>query len=359
MYSKLASRSGASLPRQAPARPALATHALCGSARAPSKSSGSHWRPKQGSAKKQELPPATRDQKESPSKRPRSKRRKQGQQLQAAPARIEPAIGGAAPTTTKWLEDLRQEIVGRATWKKGLLFADLFSGKNCPVGQEVGARGGAYLSFDVLIDARFDLNQPEVEHTLMRWIRQGLLWGAFLGTDCTTWSPASYSKGPGWFNSYRSQGNLWGELASLSPKAQEKVLLGNAHARFSIRVLQAIADQPLAVGGLENPLPSVIWKLPEFLALGRRSRTHHSTCHYCQYGTPWKKPTKLLFVGGNQALAPSKLCRQRGKRCSRTKKPHLKLGQGRRHPSSGAVLTKLATEYPQKLASQIVDCMAG
>jgi hypothetical protein len=294
-------------------------------------------------------------------KNPRIERQsgmKRGQQSQAAP-RNGPAIGGPRPPVTQWLEDMRRERLQGATWKKGLLFIDLFSGKNCPVGKDVGARGGAYIAFDVLIDARFDLTQPEVEQMLSRWIRQGLVWGVWLHTDCTTWSVASYSKGPGWFNSFRSQGNVWGELASLSPKAQEKVRQGNAHARFTARILEEIDGQPLAAGGVENPFGSVLWKLPELQALGQRSRTYQTTCHYCQYGTRWKKPTKLFFVGGKRALAPSKLCNQVGNRCAKTKKPHLKLGNGRRHPASGAVLTKLATEYPQKLAAQIVDCLAG
>ena len=272
----------------------------------------------------------------------------------------QPAIGDKGPSITQWLEDMLQDKLRTAVWKKGQLFVDLFSGKRSPVGRQVGKRGGAFIAFDVLIDARFDLSHPEVEETLMRWIRQGLVWGLWLGTDCTTWSRASYSKGPGWFNSYRTQRNLWGELTSLSPKAKEKVLQGNAHAQFSFRVLRQIADQPLAVAGLENPAGSVIWLLPELQALGKGSRVYQRTCHYCQYGARWKKPTRFLFVGGTKALAPRKLCTQKGqRRCGKTGLPHLQLGGGRRHPSSGKVLTELATEYPPKLAAQLVDCLAG
>ena len=270
-----------------------------------------------------------------------------------------PAIGDRQPTISKWLEDMRQDRVQRATWKKGKLFVDLFSGKRSPVGRQVGKRGGAYIAFDILIDGRFDLGHPEVLETLTRWIRQGLVWGVWFGTDCTTWSKASWSKGPGWINSYRSQHHLWGELASLNPKAREKVLQGNAHAHFTMRVLQQVADQPLAVAGLENPAGSVIWQLPEMRALEKGSRFHHSICHYCQYGTRWQKPTRLLFVGGDKALAPHRMCKRKGKTCSKTGLPHLQLGGGRRHPSSGKELTKLATEYPPQLAAKMVDCLAS
>jgi hypothetical protein len=271
-----------------------------------------------------------------------------------------PAIGGQ--TVAQWLQELREEELRSATWKKGLLFVDLFSGKCSPVGRGVGKRGGAYIAFDVLVDERFDLNNPEVEQVLRGWIQQGLVWGVWLGTDCTTWSRASYSKGPGWFNSYRSRQNLWGELAQLSPKAKRKVLEGNAHALFSIRILQHVANQPLAVAGLENPAGSVIWLLPELLALGRGhpSKIHHSTCHYCQYGTRWKKPATFLWVGTAQAQAPCKTCKtKKGHICARTGREHLRLGQGRRHPSSGKELTKLATQYSAKLAAQLVDCLAS
>lgn len=273
---------------------------------------------------------------------------------------VRPAIGGShGPSITHWLEEMRQDRLRSAVWRKGQLFIDLFSGRNSPVGRQVGKRGGAFIAFDVLIDVRFDLSNPEVQETLMRWIRQGLVWSVWLGTDCTTWSRASYSKGPGWLNSYRTQHNLWGQLSSLSTHAKEKVLQGNAHLRFSIAVLQQIADQPLATGGFENPASSVIWLLPELQALGEGMRFHKSTCHYCQYGTRWKKPTHLLFVGGAKALAPCKLCQGKAKLCNKTGLPHLQLGGGRCHPSSGKVLTQLATEYPPALAARMVDCLTG
>jgi len=267
------------------------------------------------------------------------------------------AIGGDVVRVSQWLENMRLDQLQTATWKRGLLFIDLFSGKNSPVGKCVARRGGAFIAFDLLIDKRFDLGNPDVEHVLMGWIQKGWVWGVWLGTDCTTWSSASYSKGPGWFNSYRTQQNLWGEMAKLTQKSKAKVLEGNAHVKFTLRVLEEVDNQPLVVAGLENPAGSVMWRLPEFHALGKRRRIFYSTCHYCQYGARWKKPTKFLFVGAAKALSPCKTCK--GQVCSRTKKVHLKLGQGRLDPSSGRDLTKVAMQYPTKLAIQLVDCLAG
>ena len=245
------------------------------------------------------------------------------------------AIGGES--ATQWLQARLQEQLQRATWKKGQVFLDLFSGKKSPMGRQVAKRGGAYIAFDLLIDARFDLNNPEVEQLLLRWLRCGLVWGFWLGTDCTTWSRASYSKGPGWYNSYRSLQNLWGELGQLSPKAKQKVLEGNKHTTFSLRMLEAVANQPTVVAGMENPARSVIWLLPELLALERKypGRIHQSTCDYCQYGKPWRKATTFLWVGTAHDLAPCKKCKPTGRHlCSRTGRAHCLLGQGRKDPST-------------------------
>jgi hypothetical protein len=226
---------------------------------------------------------------------------------------------------------------------------------------EVGRRGGAYIAFDILIDKRFDLTNPEVEKVLWRWIEQGFVWAVWLGTDCTTWSRASYSKGPGWLNSYRRMVNLWGDPNLLSAKAQEKVSQGNKHVLFSLRILDHVARQPsVSVGaGMENPAGSAIWLLPELLALcnSHGGKIHRSTCHYCQYGKPWRKATTFLWVGTPKATAPDKKCHPQGRLCSRTGRPHVRLGQGRCHPSSGKPLTQVAQPYPPKLAAKLVDCL--
>ena len=68
----------------------------------------------------------------------------------------QPAIGDKGPSITQWLEDMLQDKLRTAVWKKGQLFVDLASGKRSQVGRQVGKRGGAFIAFDVLIDARFD-----------------------------------------------------------------------------------------------------------------------------------------------------------------------------------------------------------
>ncbi len=71
---------------------------------------------------------------------------------------------------------MRLERLQGATWKRGKLFVDLFSGVRSPVGRQVAQRGGAYIAFDVLIDERFDLGNPEVMQVLVSWMRNGWIW---------------------------------------------------------------------------------------------------------------------------------------------------------------------------------------
>ena len=230
------------------------------------------------------------------------------------------------------------------------------------MGRRVQKRGGAFIAFDVLIDKRFDLDDPVVEAVLQEWLGKGMVWGFWLGTDCTTWSRASWSPGGGWFNSYRNQLCLWGALEKLRPKAAERVKEGNRHVKFSLRMLEIAAKTPSIVAGMENPAGSVMWLLPEVLGFEARypNRVFRTTCHYCQYGKPWKKPTTFLWVGGDKGLAPQKKCENgKGKVCGRTGQPHSRLGGGRLQPQTGKRMTKVAEPYPPKLAEAMVCCLAG
>jgi hypothetical protein len=258
-----------------------------------------------------------------------------------------------------WLHAECQRQIQTATWKHGRVFLELYAGTG-PVGKQVALRGGAVLAFDTIFDKRFDLNNPEVQGVVLSWVDSGLVWGVWLGTDCTTWSTASYSKGEGWLNSYRTKSNLWGPLDQLSPKAKQAVLEGNQHATFSLNVLKHITDQPLAVAAMENPAGSVIWRLPCMVHFEKTNkRVFHTTCDYCQYGKPWRKPTKFLWVSTKRSLAPCKTCGAKKGLCSRTRKPHVKLGHGRCDPKTRKQLTKLAEPYPRPLAVKLADCLAG
>ena len=59
----------------------------------------------------------------------------------------------------------------------------------------------------------------------------------------------------------RSDAFLWG-LPGLSPSEQRAVEQGNAMAQFTISVIRLCVELQIPVG-LENPLTSRLWLLPE------------------------------------------------------------------------------------------------
>lgn len=126
---------------------------------------GSHWRPNhqlptQGTARENVcLPsrlghgvkrkrPMTREKKKKKGADGNLKRHAHKKKLQKRKLRNgakPPAIVSDKRSITQFLEDLRREKLQGATWKKGQLFVDLFSGKRSPVGMRMSKRGGAVI----------------------------------------------------------------------------------------------------------------------------------------------------------------------------------------------------------------------
>jgi hypothetical protein len=270
-------------------------------------------------------------------------------------------LGALPREVADFLDSLLRGALQSSRVRPGRVFLVLFAGTD-PVGKVFLDRGAGVIRFDTKLDARLNLEHPEVQAVIFKWMRSGVVWALWLGTHCRTWSIASFSLGPGWLNSYRTKALPWGDLNKLSPKAKGLVLSGNEHARFSIQVLKQAASQGNIMAGMENPMGSVIWRLPQVQAMSVEMphQVFPVTCDYCQYGVRWKKPTTILWVGVKQAMTPSKRCVMGpGARCSRTGRCHLKLGQGRLDPKTGKPMTQVAEPYPPRLAKAFADCLAG
>ncbi len=270
-------------------------------------------------------------------------------------------LGALPQEVADFLDSLLQGALGSSHGRPGKVFLALFAGTD-PVGKVFLARDEGVIRFDTQLDARLNLEHLEVQVMIFKWMRSGVVWAIWLGTYCRTWSRASFSLGLGWLNSYRTTAHPWGDLDKLSPEAKGLVLSGNEHVRFSIKVLEQAASQGNIVAGMENPMGSVIWRLPQVKALPERMprQVFLATCDYCQYGVRWKKPTTILWVGVKRAMAPTKRCVMRpGARCSRTGRCHIKLGQGRLDPKTGKPTTQVAEPYPPRLAKAFANCMAG
>ena len=286
------------------------------------------------------------------------------QQAPKGGMRAIPSAKDPTQSISNFLEARLNAALRSCTWRRGKVYLALFAGTD-PVGKVVLAKGGGVVRFEIKLDARFDLENPEVQVIVQKWIRSGVVWAVWLGTHCQTWSLASFSKGPGWYNSYRTKAHPGGELGALSPKAKARVLSGNEHLRFSINILKQAASQGNVTAAMENPRCSVMWHAPEVKALqstgnSKPGEIFTTSMDYCQYGAKWQKPTTILWVGVKHAMAPAKCCvRGRGGICARTGRPHAKLGQGRMDPKTGKRLTQLAEPYPPRLAKAFAECLAG
>ena len=75
-------------------------------------------------------------------------------------------------------------------------------------------------------------------------------------------------------------------------------------------------------GYLENPRNSMIWKASLLQKIINRRGVHLVNAHMCQYGTQWRKATRLLVWGRPQFTMAT--CSGKGI-CSRTSRPHLQL----------------------------------
>ena len=116
-------------------------------------------------------------------------------------------------------------------------------------------------------------------------------------------------------------GDLIMGLPDLPDHDQKKVADANNMLFGSLKVIRRCLRLQIP-GYLENPLSSRVWHTKGMKLLLRDGRVRLVSLDQCQYGTPWKKPTRLLVW-----LCPS-FCMLRcsgAKWCSRTRRPHIQL----------------------------------
>ena len=103
-------------------------------------------------------------------------------------------------------------------------------------------------------------------------------------------------------------------------------------------------------GYLENPLSSRLWHCRPIRKLLEDRRVQTVKLDMCQYGTQWKKATRLLVW--NAAPFSMLQCSGRGV-SSRTKKPHVRLAgiSGKRF------LSELAQENPKLYGDALVQSL--
>ena len=199
-----------------------------------------------------------------------------------------------------------------ATSKKSQLYVELFFGTGVLSRKLEACSGYAVLSFDLAADASFDLSRPVVQQVILGWIASRVVRGVWCGFPCTTWSTARWPP-------LRSAARLRGLPEKvLSPIDAQKVRTGNATIDAAKRVARACAHY-IVPCILENPHSSLAWQEAGMAQIRRLACAQEVVVDYCQYGSPWRKRTRLLCL--HIASTPSMCRRCAGKQgiCSRTK----------------------------------------
>ena len=127
-------------------------------------------------------------------------------------------------------------------------------------------------------------------------------------------------------------------------------------AQFTVSVIRLSIELQIPVG-LENPLCSRLWLLPELDQLSGLPCAQRVNLHMCQFGAPWMKPTQIRLWNCGPADAARRQCRRRSSSgmssCSATGLPHEVLsGIGHR-----GFKTSAASVYPLQFCETVAGIM--
>ena len=195
-----------------------------------------------------------------------------------------------------------------------------------------------------------DLTNSSV-HTGVSFILENRLVD-YLGIElvCNSWSRArrapvespmpSAVRSPGRF--------IWG-LPKLSPNDRGLCERGTCMLRYAFEYIR-ICHRVGIPGYLENPGSSMMFTVPEFKVLEDAGIIYFPKCDFCQYGTPWKKPTTFVTWLWKPELKQCHMCQGR---CSHSGKKHVVLSgfQNKRF------MTSYAQVYPRNLAKSLMGQM--
>ena len=166
-------------------------------------------------------------------------------------------------------------------------FLSLFGGVGNPA-KFFSRCGGEAWVVDLCDSASNDLGRPSKWNAVLKSVHVF----DYIGIDlpCNTWSKAR--RAPPWSRlpkPLRSADRIYG-LQSLSPGDGLKVTAANKMLVGAVRTVRKCLKLGI-VGYLENPRNSWVWQTPLMLRLLKHPRIQLVTCHQCQYGCQWKKPT--------------------------------------------------------------------
>ena len=227
---------------------------------------------------------------------------------------------------------------------------DLFGGQGA-IAAFWASKGVGSITLDTSLEPWMDLTSPTIQRIILGWIRSHDIAFVFLAPPCGSWSrcrrgPFGVRGPPG---PLRSPDNILG-FKNLPPHDLDKVLIGNSTMRFCVKVLRECAKQAVPCG-LENPCSSLLWLAPPVAAVKAANFSKLVTLDQCQWRTPWRKPTSLLFVQTAGLDRLTKRCFFHKGRCSQSGRKHQQLAGI--NPSTKQFWTRQAQVYPADLAQDI------
>ena len=112
--------------------------------------------------------------------------------------------------------------------------------------------------------------------------------------------------------------------------------------------------------GLENPLRSMMWSVPDLICLTKLPCWQQLVCDFCCFGTKWQKPTRCWLwhaqpLPSNVHAMKCNLKFMNGERvCKFTGEKHVQLSGAAK---SGGFRTKQAEEYPTAFAQLAIQLL--
>ena len=256
----------------------------------------------------------------------------------------------------KTVADLQLMLMSLRAIVGGVVLLDLFSGTGVVThcAQELGMS-----AFAVDILDGYDITIPAMLEVLLLAITQGVFAAVWIACPCNSFSLARRGRRkPGQLRGYpmkvRSPEHVAG-LPGLAGRTLYVVQNGNRCAAATAAVIKACVLAHVPVG-LENPCGSYLWRMPDILEVSSLESCLVVHLDFCQFGAPWRKPTKVLLWGvpGEKLHHLRKVCKPKrnGKGlptiCSRTCCNHTSLKNG---------IPRHGCPYPHDLGVAIVEVL--
>merc|ERR1712051_1133998 len=86
---------------------------------------------------------------------------------------------------------------------------------------------------------------------------------------------------------------------------------GNVLAVVAAQLVRLVVLELLGSASLENPLRSYLWLFYAVLEMLLDLPMKEIVFHQCRFGTPWRKPTKVIFYGDFTPFSLNLLCTKR------------------------------------------------